>query len=96
MADVNGDGTLSGIDANLILQYFSGQKVDLVGEDYYEQVIHFYPVVSDNVHGINLNDSANVVESEDLVRGTWLCLLLLMIEFRFLQRHLYVLKNRKI
>ena len=69
VADVNRDGTLSAIDANLILRYISGQKVDWVGKDYYEQVINFYPVVSDNVHGINLNDSANVVESEDLVRG---------------------------
>ncbi|MBO5120173.1 MAG: prepilin-type N-terminal cleavage/methylation domain-containing protein [Bacilli bacterium] len=69
LADVNGDGLINGYDANLIMQKVGGAAVNFATEAYYEHVVEYFPVISDDVHGINLNGSANVIESEKIVRG---------------------------
>ena len=69
VADVNRDGIINLKDLSLVGKIASGWDVEGVTKDYYEQNVYFYPTISDNVHGINLNGSANVIESEKIVRG---------------------------
>lgn len=69
LADVNGDSVINGGDVNLLMQRLAGASVKFASEVYYEYVVEYYPVISDDVHGINLNESANVIESEKIVRG---------------------------
>ena len=69
LIDLNFDGKITEDDTLLILRLIDGYDLEGVPMYYRESKIDFYPVISDDVHGINLNDGANSVKSEDLVRG---------------------------
>lgn len=69
ISDVNGDGSVDNLDSSLIVQKLVGGSVNFVAIDYYQQSIEFYTVMSDDIHGVNLNDNPNIVTSEELSRG---------------------------
>lgn len=70
LVDLNFDGVITDEDASLVLKLNDGHKIDgLNSSMYVERNMYFYPTISDGIHGINLSDSADETESDELVRG---------------------------
>lgn len=66
LCDCNKDGICNDSDAEFLrLKFINGGTFD----NYHSREISYYTVMSDDIHGVNLNDNPNIVTSENLSRG---------------------------
>ena len=66
LCDCNKDGVCDSLDADFLrLKFINGGSFD----NYYSKEISYYTVMSDDIHGVNLNDNPGIVTSDNLSRG---------------------------
>ncbi len=69
VADVNGDGQITSGDSTLLIFHIGfPEEYPLIGDNYKQRTIDYYPALADDIHGVNIETTSNV-KGENLKRG---------------------------